>query len=110
VEKGHGSHGEMMVTRSAITEQKGWRHKGQVGRFPFLWLSLSGCENLRGKQEAEQRTIARPSPEYIKAKARPVQRSARTGHGIQKHEAKHRFLERLTHAQRLPREPLAPSH
>jgi hypothetical protein len=110
VEKGHGSHGEMMVTRSAITEQKGWRHKGQVGRFPFLWLSLSGCENLRGKQEAEQRTIARPSPEYIKAKARPVQRSARTGRGIQKHEAKRPFLERLAHAQRLPCEPLAPSH
>jgi hypothetical protein len=73
VEKGHGSHGEMMVTRSAITERKGWRRKGQGGRFPLLGLSLSGCENLRGRQEAEQRTIARPSPEYIKTKARPVQ-------------------------------------
>jgi hypothetical protein len=110
VEKGHGSRGEMMVTRSAITKQKGWRRKGRGGQFLFLWLSLSGCENLRGKQEAEQRTIARPSPEYIKAKVRPVQRSARTGRGIQKHEAKQRFLERLTHTQRLPREPLAPSH
>jgi hypothetical protein len=28
VEKGHGSRGEMMVTRSAITERKGWRRKG----------------------------------------------------------------------------------
>jgi hypothetical protein len=73
VEKGHGSRGEMMVTRSAITERKGWRRKGQGGRFPLLWLSLSGCENLRGRQEAEQRTIARPSLEYIKTKARPVQ-------------------------------------
>jgi hypothetical protein len=73
VEKGHGSRGEMMVTRSAITERKGWRHKGQGGRFPLLWLSLSGCENLRGRQKAKQRTIARPSPEYIKTKARPVQ-------------------------------------
>jgi hypothetical protein len=73
VEKGHGSRGEMMVTRSAITERKGWRRKGQGGRFPLLWLSLSGCENLRGRQEAEQRTIVRPSPEYIKTKARPVQ-------------------------------------
>jgi hypothetical protein len=82
VEKGHGSRGEMMVTRSAITEQKGWRRKGQGGRFPFLWLGLSGCENLRRRQEAEQRTIARPSPEYIKTEARPVQRSARTGRGI----------------------------
>jgi hypothetical protein len=95
VEKGHGSRGEMMVTRSAITEQKGWRRKGQGGRFPFLWLSLSGCENLRGRQEAEQRTIARPSPEYIKTKARLFQRSARTGRGIQKREAKQLFLERL---------------
>jgi hypothetical protein len=32
----------MMVTRSAITERKGWRRKGQEGRFPLLWLSLSG--------------------------------------------------------------------
>jgi hypothetical protein len=44
VEKGHGSRGEMMVTRSAIAERKGWRRKGQGGRFLFLWLSLSGCE------------------------------------------------------------------
>jgi hypothetical protein len=73
VEKGHGSRGEMMVTRSAITERKGWRRKWQGGRFPLLWLSLSGCENLRGSQEAEQRTITGPSPEYIKTKARPVQ-------------------------------------
>jgi hypothetical protein len=33
VEKGHGSRGEMMVTRSAITERKRWRRKGQGGRF-----------------------------------------------------------------------------
>jgi hypothetical protein len=61
-----------MVTRSAITERKGWRRKGQEGRFPLLWLSLSGCKNLRGRQEAEQRTVNRPSPRYIKTKARPV--------------------------------------
>jgi hypothetical protein len=57
VEKGHGSRGEMMVTRSAITEQKGWRQKGLGKRFPFLWLNLLGCENLRGKQSKE------PSPD-----------------------------------------------
>jgi hypothetical protein len=73
VEKGHGSRGEMMVTRSAITKRKGWRRKGQGGRFPLLWLSLSGCENLRGRHEAEQRTVTGPSPGYIKTKARPVQ-------------------------------------
>ena len=72
VEKGHGSRGEMMVTRSAITERKGWRRKGREGRFPLLWLSLSGYENLRRRQEAEQRTVTRPSPGYIKTKARPV--------------------------------------
>ena len=72
VEKGHGSRGEMMVTRSAIIERKGWRREGQEGRFPLLWLSLSGCKNLRGRQEAEQRTVTRPSPGYIKTKARPV--------------------------------------
>jgi hypothetical protein len=109
VEKGHGSRGEKMVTRSAITEQKGWRRKGLGGRFPFLWLNLSGCENLR-RREAEQRTVARPSLEYIKTEARPVQRFARTRRGIQKLKAKRPFLERLTHAQRLPRELLAPSH
>jgi hypothetical protein len=73
-----------MVTRSAITEQKGWRRKGLGGRFPFLWLNLLGCENLRGRQEAEQRTVTRPSPGYIKTKARPVQRVARTRRGIQR--------------------------
>jgi hypothetical protein len=80
-----------------------------VGGF-FFWLNVSGYENLRGRQEAEQRTISRPSLEYIKAKARPVQRSARTGRGIQKHEAKQPFLKRLAHAQQLPRETCAPSH
>jgi hypothetical protein len=84
VEKGHGSRGEMMVTRSAITEQKGWQRKGLGKRFPFLWLNLSGCENLRGRRAAEQRTVARPSSEYIKAKTRPVQRFVRTRRGIQK--------------------------
>jgi hypothetical protein len=110
VEKGHGSRGEIMVTRSAITEQKGWWWKGLGGRFPFLWLNLSGCENLRRRQEAEQRTVTRPSPEYIKTKARPVQRVARTRRGIQRLKAKRSFLERLAHAQRPPREPLAPLH
>jgi hypothetical protein len=38
VEKGHGSRGGIMVTRSAITKQRRWRRKGLGGRFPFLWL------------------------------------------------------------------------
>jgi hypothetical protein len=75
--------------------------KDRVDGF-FFWLNLSGYENLRGRQEAEQRTITRPSLEYIKAEARPVQRSARTGRGIKKHEAKQPFLERLAHATAAP--------
>jgi hypothetical protein len=51
VEKGHGSRGGMMVTRSAITEQKGWRRKGQGGQFSF---SLAKSLGLRKpKREAE---------------------------------------------------------
>jgi hypothetical protein len=99
-----------MVTRSAITEQKGWRRKGLGKRFPFLWLNLSGCENLRGRRGVKQRTVARPSSKYIKTKTRPVQRFAWTRHGIQKPKAKRSFLERLAHVQWPPREPLAPSH
>jgi hypothetical protein len=76
VEKGHGSRGEMMVTRSAITKQKRWRRKRLGGRFPSLWINLSGCENLRRRREAEQRTVARPSPGYIKTPARLVQCTA----------------------------------
>jgi hypothetical protein len=40
VEKGHGSHGETMVTRSAITKQKRWRRRGQGARFSFSGYSL----------------------------------------------------------------------
>jgi hypothetical protein len=43
----------------------------------------SGCENLRRRQVAEQRTVTGPSPAYIKTQARPVQHVARTHRGIQ---------------------------
>jgi hypothetical protein len=58
----------------------------------------------------EQRTIARPSPEYIKTKARPVQtfRPDRTQDSKTRSETA--VPERLAHAQRPPRKPLAPSH
>jgi hypothetical protein len=36
IEEGHGSRGRTMVTRSAITKQKGRRRKGLGERFPFL--------------------------------------------------------------------------
>jgi hypothetical protein len=40
VEKGHGSHGKIMVTWSAITKQKRWRRKGLDVWFPFSGYSL----------------------------------------------------------------------
>jgi hypothetical protein len=55
VEKGHGSLGEMMVTQSAITEKKGWRRKGQGGRFSF---SLAKSLRLR-KPKKEARSGAK---------------------------------------------------
>jgi hypothetical protein len=79
VEKGHGSRGEVMVTRSAITEQKGWRRKGLSGRFPILRLkplrlqkpkeeARSGAKNRRQtlpriyKDQGETRSTFRPDP------------------------------------------------
>jgi hypothetical protein len=38
VEKGHGSRGGTMVTRSAITKQRRWRRRDWVGGCLFLWL------------------------------------------------------------------------
>jgi hypothetical protein len=77
----------------------------------FLSMAIPyGCGNLSGRREAEKKTVTGPSSEYIKAQARPVQHFARTRREIQNSKAKHPFLERLMHAQRLPREPLVPSH
>jgi hypothetical protein len=77
VEKGHGSRGKTMVTRSAITEQKGWRRKGLGGRFPFSLAkplrlrkpkkaARSGAKNRRQtlprvyKDQGETRSTFRP--------------------------------------------------
>jgi hypothetical protein len=57
-------------------ERTGWA-------ISFSLAILSGCENLRRRQVAEQRTVTGPPPEYIKTQARPVQRVARTHRGIQ---------------------------
>jgi hypothetical protein len=75
----------------------------------FLSLAIpSGCGNLIGRRATEQRTTTSPSSEYVKARARPIHHFARTRREIQNSKAKRPFLERL--AQRLPREPLVPSH
>jgi hypothetical protein len=52
VEKGHGSRGEIMVTRSTITKQKRWRRKGLGARFPFSNYSLG---SQKPKWEASNR-------------------------------------------------------
>jgi hypothetical protein len=109
VEKGHGSRGRTMVTRSAITKQRRWRQKGLGGWFPFSLAIPPGCENLRRRQVAEQRTVTGPSPEYIKTQARPVQRIARTRRRIQ-NSKRNAHSSNGSHAQRLPHEPLVPSH
>jgi hypothetical protein len=109
VEKGHGSRGETMVTRSAITKQKRWRRKVLGVRFPFSdfslglrkpkWEASSRVENRHQslsriyKDPGETRSTLRPNPPRDS-----------------KLDTRRPFLERLAHAQRLPREPLVPSH
>jgi hypothetical protein len=53
VENGHGSRGEMMVTRSAISKAEGMVAQG-AGRAVFLssGQSLLGCENLKKETES----------------------------------------------------------
>jgi hypothetical protein len=109
VEKGHGSRGGTTVTRSAITKRRRWRRGGQGVRFSFSGYSLR-LRKPKQRRAAEQRTTTRPSSEYIKARARPVQHSARTRREIQNSKVKRPFLKRLAHTQRLPREPLVLSH
>jgi hypothetical protein len=109
VEKGHGSRGGTTVTRSAIAKRRRWRQSGQGARFSFSSYSLR-LQKPKRRRAAEQRATAGPSSEYIKARAKPVQRFARTRREIQNSKEKRPFLERLAHAQRLPREPLVPSH
>jgi hypothetical protein len=58
VEKGHGSRGGTMVTRSAITKQKRWRREGLGERFPFSGYSLG---LRKPKREASSKS-KKPSP------------------------------------------------
>jgi hypothetical protein len=104
VEKGHGSRGEMMVTRSAITEQKGWRRKGQGAVSFSLAKSLrlrkpkkearSGAKNHRQtlprvyKDQGETRSTFRPDrpktrtetavPRTARARTTATSRTARS--------------------------------
>jgi hypothetical protein len=98
MEKGHGSRDGTTVTRSTITKRRRWRQNGQGTRLSFSGYSL---RLHKPKREASSR---------VKTRARPVQHFARTRREIQNSKAKRLFLERLAHAQRLPRVPLVPSH
>jgi hypothetical protein len=52
VEKGHGSRGGTMVTRSAITKRRRWRRSGQGARLSFSGYSL---RLRKPKREASSR-------------------------------------------------------
>jgi hypothetical protein len=109
VEKGHGSRGGTTVTRSAIAKRRGWRRSGQDAQFSFSGYSL---RLRKPKQEASSRvknhhqTLFRvykgPSKTCSTLHPNPPRNS--------NSKVKHPFLERLAHAQWLPREPPVPSH
>jgi hypothetical protein len=109
VEKGHGSRGGTTVTRSAIAKRRGWRRSRQGVWFCFSGYSLG---LRKPKQEASSRVknhhrslfriYKGPGKTHSTLRPNPPRNS--------NSKAKRPFLERLTHAQRLPREPLVPSH
>jgi hypothetical protein len=109
VEKGHGSRGETMVTRSAITKQKRWRRKGLGARFPFSGYSLGlrkpkweASSRVKNRHRSLSRIYKGPGETRSTLRPNPPRDS--------KLKARRPFLERLAHAQRPPREPLVPSH
>jgi hypothetical protein len=109
VEKGHGSRGETMVTRSAITKQKMWRRKGLGARFPFSSYSLGlrkpkweASSRVKNYHRSLSRIYKGPGETRSTLRPNPLRDS--------KLKARCPFLERLAHAQRPPREPLVPSH
>jgi hypothetical protein len=109
VEKGHGSRGGTTVTRSAITKRRGRRQSGQGAWFSFSGYSLG---SRKPKQEASSRVKNHhrslfwvyKGPDKTRSTLRP--NPPRNSNS----KAKLPFLERLVHAQRLPREPPVPSH
>jgi hypothetical protein len=109
MEKGHGSHGEITVTRSAITKQKRWRRRGRGVRFPFSGYSLGLRKpkwEASSRVENRHRTLSRiykgPGKTSSTLRPNPPRDS--------KLKARRPFLERLAHTQQLSREPLVPSH
>jgi hypothetical protein len=109
VEKGHGSRGRTTVTRSAIAKRRGWWRSGLGARFSFSGYSL---RLRKPKQEASSRvknhhqSLFRVYKDPGKTRSTLCPNPPRNSNS----KAKRPFLERLAHAQRLPREPPVPSH
>jgi hypothetical protein len=109
VEKGHGSRGGTTVTRSAIAKRRGWWRSGQGVRFSFSSYSL---RLPKPKQEASNRVKNHHRSLFRVYKGPGKTRSTLRPNPPRNSnsKAKRSFLERLAHAQRLPREPPVPSH
>jgi hypothetical protein len=76
VEKGHGSRGRTMVTRSAITKKRRWRRKGLGERFPFSGYSL-------GLRKPKKEASSRAKNRHRSLSRIPIQHFTRTRRGIQ---------------------------
>jgi hypothetical protein len=109
MEKGHGSRGGTTVTRSAIAKRRGWRRSGQGTQFSFSDYSL---RLRKPKQEASSRVKNRNRSLFRVYKGPGKTRSTLRPNPPRSSNSKEKctFLERLAHAQRLPREPPVPSH
>jgi hypothetical protein len=103
--------GEMMVTRSAMTKRKGWRRKGQGGRFSLLWLKSLGLRKPKREAGSGAKNRHQTLSQVYKDQGETVSNvPPGPDAGFKKREAKQPFLERLAHAQRPPHQQLAPSH
>jgi hypothetical protein len=109
VEKGHGSRGGTTVTRSAIAKRRGWRQSGQGAWFSFYGYSLGlrkpmqeASSRVKNHHWSLFRIYKGPGETHSTLRPNPPRNS--------NWKAKRPFLERLAHAQWLPREPLVPSH
>jgi hypothetical protein len=98
-----------MVTRSAITKQKRWRQRGLGARFLFSGYSLGlrkpkweASSRVKNRHRSLSRIYKGPGETRSTLRPNPPRDS--------KLKARRPFLERLTHAQWSPREPLVPSH
>jgi hypothetical protein len=109
MEKGHGSRGGTTVTRSGIAKRRGWWRSGQGVRFPFSGYSLrlrkpkkKASSRVKNHHRSLFRVYKGPGKTRSTLRPNPPRNS--------NSKAKRPFLERLAHAQRLPREPPVLSH